>query len=55
MIVCMYEKISACCYIWQLEEDIKSPGTGVAGNYKPPCTCWDQLGCSAIAADILNH
>lgn len=27
---------------WRPEEDIILPGTGVTGDWQPPCGCWEQ-------------
>lgn len=43
MFACMYIYICTM-YIqyWQkLEEDIRTPGTGVTDVCEPPCGCWD--------------
>lgn len=29
-------------YPWRSEEGTSPPGTGVMGDYKPPCGCWES-------------
>lgn len=40
MKVCLYTK--RLCFLWRIEEGIKSPGTGVADGCELLCGSWEQ-------------